>query len=250
MTRELLSATAALALLAGLSPASNATLMISANINGTTVTCSDNQASCDTNSAIGQLQVANQTVNGVQFIGSSQTQVIGPTNSLNSSSFQFINNNAFPVSLQLAVSGTNYTGPVTTFSASGSGTFQSAIGSSAALTYFADNANTQGANNATDLPGTLLATDNKSALLTTDSFSFDHSGTFIDPDLYSMALGTNITLTAGGEVVGRNQAIITQQVAAVSEPSTLAILGVGLIGAGLALRRRHKKQRAERYAIA
>jgi hypothetical protein len=222
--------------------------MISANINGTTVTCAD-QAACDTNPTIGQLTVANQTVNGVQFLGSSQIQVIGPTNSLNSSSFQFINNNATTVPLQLAVSGTNYQGPVETFSASGSGTFQSAIGSTVAMTYFADTTNTQGANTPTNLPGTLLAgPDNKTALLTTDSFSFNHSGTFIDPDLYSMSLGTTVSLTAGGSVVGRNQAIVTQQIA-VSEPGSLALLGSGLIGLGLFAYRRRRRGNNDYAAV-
>src|SRR5690348_8574718 len=113
------AATALIALMAGLSSDARATLMISADINGTVFTCADQQASCDTNPTVGQLQIANQTVAGVQFLGSSQTQVIGPVNSLNSSSFQFINNNAVSVPLQLAVSGTNFLGPVTTFSASG-----------------------------------------------------------------------------------------------------------------------------------
>jgi hypothetical protein len=238
--------TALTALMAGLSTDAWATLMISADINGTVFTCADQQA-CDTNPTVGQLQIANQTVAGVQFLGSSQTQVIGPVNSLNSSSFQFINNNAVSVPLQLAVSGTSFLGPVTTFSASGSGTFQSAIGSTSSMTYFADSANTQGADFPTDLPGALLAgPDNKTALLATDSFAFDHSGAFIDPDAYSMSLGTTINLTAGGSVVGRNQAIVTEQVA-VSEPGSLALLASGLFGVGFIVHRRRRFH--ERHSI-
>jgi hypothetical protein len=232
--------TALTALMAGLSSDARATLMISADINGTVFTCADQQASCDTNPAVGQLQIANQTVAGVQFLGSSQTQVIGPVNSLNSSSFQFINNNAASVPLQLAVGGTDYQGPVQIFSASGSGTFQSAVGSNAELSFFADTANSQGANNPTDLPGALLADSGViTATLTTDSFAFSANGAFVDPNAYSMALGTTVNLVAGGSVVGRSQAIVTEQVA-VSEPGSLALLSAGLLSLGFARYRRNK----------
>jgi hypothetical protein len=213
--------------------------MVSANINGTIVSCVD-QAACDTNSALGQLAIANQTVAGVQVLGAAATSTHSGTQSLNTSSFQLINGNAGTVPLTVLVGDTSYIGPVTLLDLSGGGTFQSAIGSTGTLQYWADTANGQGATTPTTHPGALLATDNKTALLTTDSFAFNHPATaFVDPDLYSMTVGSNFSLVAGGSVVGRTQAIVATP-SAVNEPGTLGILGMGLIGAGIVLRLRNK----------
>jgi hypothetical protein len=228
--------------LAALAAPAQATLILSANINGTIFTCVDNTA-CDTNAAVGQLAIADQTIAGVSIQGSSQFQTIGTTNFLNTASFQIINHNLTSATVQLAIGGTDFLGPTQTFAASGSGTWQNANGSNLTITYYGDIANSQPAENPTDFPGTLLATFSDTAVGPADAFSFNGGGAFLTGPLYSMALGTSGTLAAwngqaGQEatLVGRSQTIITTQ--AVPEPATIALLGVALLGLGVVRLRR------------
>jgi hypothetical protein len=236
MKKLLLAAT-----LAALASPAAATLQLSADINGVIFNCAD-QAACDTNPLVGQLAIADQTIAGVRILGSAQTQNVGVTNFLNTSSFQIINTLAVAVNIALAISGTSFLGPVAEFSASGSGTWQNAIGSSIGLTWWGDAANGQGADSPNDLPGVQLASFADAALLLTDSFSFSTSGPFAAAGPYSMSLGTTGTLagfngTPGMEptLVGRSQAIVTLQ--AIPEPGTLALAGLGLLAAGFARRK-------------
>jgi len=138
MNRLLIAAAA----LVGMITPANAVLQISGTVGGVSVQCADQDLSCDTNPAAGQLSVGDQTLGGVQFIGSSQTQTVGPPlNRLDTSSFQIINNSGAAVDIALAVSGTSFASPTTIFSASGGGTFETAAGSDITLAFYADAAN-------------------------------------------------------------------------------------------------------------
>jgi hypothetical protein len=239
----LLLASGGLAVIAA-SP-SYATLMIAANIGGTLFNCAD-QAACDTNLAVGQLAIADQTINGVQVLGTAQTQTIatgpGTFNTLNTSSFQFINilGGVGAVAVTVTVGGTDFAGPVEAYSASGGGTFQNAQGSNYTLTFYADVGNDQGAESPGDVPGALLATSPIcSATLPTETCSFNSQGAFVDADQFSMTMQTTGLLTDGGSLVGRAQAIVSEQVA-VAEPTSLALLGAGLIGIGWVAKRRRR----------
>jgi hypothetical protein len=221
----------------------HATLRLSADINGTPFSCAD-QAACDTNPVLGQLRIADQTFNGVEIQGSSQFQTIGPTNFLNTSSFQIINHNLATATVILAINGIDFIGPASVFNESGSGTWQNADGSNIVLTYWGDPSNTQGANNPTDLPGTLLATLSDLAVGPADAFSFSQSTPFNVGPFFGMSLGTTGTLAAwngaaGTEptLVGRSQTVLATQV--VPEPGSLVLLGIGVLAISAIRRKLH-----------
>jgi hypothetical protein len=240
--RYVLAAVVTVALLTGLSPPAAATLQIAANVNGTSFFCADGQA-CDQDPAAGSLQLVNQTIAGVVVNGSLSTSNKVGQNILNSSNFALINTNAAAVNVTAAIGDTGYSPPVNSFTASGSGTFQNAIGGNIVMGFFDDPANAQGADTPTDTPGTEVANSGLiSATTSAQSFAFNPPpGAISDPVAFSMTLDAIINLpgsTTPGvagtspQLINRGQTILKE--IAVPEPASLALLGTGLVVMGVA----------------
>ncbi len=213
----------------------HATLQVLADVNGSVSSCVD-QAACDLNPAVGIIQVANGTLNGVQINGSIQTSTGTPANpgidTLNTSSLSIINTTGTTKTVTVVVSDTDFTGPVASFLTAGSGVWQSAIGSSITMKWFDDPANGQGADDPTDTPGNPINSFTHLATLFVDSFAHDGIGAISDPGPFSMTEQAVFTLTPFAQLVNRGQTEV--KVAAVPEPSTWAMMLLGFVGLGYA----------------
>src|SRR5262249_21697609 len=122
--------------------------------NGVNLFCSDG-AGCDQSAAAGTLLLANTISGGIQINGSLSTAALGAA-IINSASFAVINLNSTAVTIDVAVGATDFIGPRTHYSWSGSGTFQNAIGASITDTWWNDPNNAQPA---TTTIGPLVAAD-------------------------------------------------------------------------------------------
>lgn len=191
----------------------------------------------DQNPAIGVLALNPQTFSGNLILNGSVQSSVGtpanpnPLNILNSSSLNVINNTGGTRHIQAAVGDVDFAAPVDRASTSASGTVQTGAGSSFTYTFFNDAVNSQGADDATDAPGAPIDTF---SFLATDPLAdaFSHSsGVLAISDLapFSMTQTFDAMLIAGGQLVGNSQTEIKSP-PEVSEPSTLAILGIALIG--------------------
>jgi hypothetical protein len=212
------------------SPPAHAELIVSYNVGGTQASCHDQDITCDQSTAVGTIQLADQTINGVQVNGSISSSTKGGDNKLDTSSLSVINNNTTATAITFTVGDTSFLGPINQWITSGSGTFNGTLtGSTVTLQYYNDPNNAQGAEAFNDLPGNLL--DQFTATQTnarSQSFSHDNSGPTTDGDLFSMTITASGTLQPGASLLSRGQSEIKPQL--VSEPGSLALLGAALLG--------------------
>src|SRR6185503_15299030 len=111
MRTIVLAAASIIALALGMAPA-NAVLQIAWDFGGTTGGCVDNTG-CDLNAAVGTLQLADQTINGVTVNGSIQTSTKSAAlDILNTSSLSVINTTGSNIPVTLTVSDNGFIGPV------------------------------------------------------------------------------------------------------------------------------------------
>ena len=227
-----------------------AALILAASAGGVDICSVDNNAFVctwgaqvlDVDPTLGTLALGDTTtpinVGGLLVLGSVHTASFGAgLNLLDSSSLEVTNPTGAPISASVSVGATDFVGPVTEAFTTGSGTWVGANGSNILLTWYNDPANAQGAEAPGDRPGLLLDSFAYLAVGPLDSFS--HSGgpfPVADPAAFSMTLGFDFTLAAGGALLSRGQAELKP---VAPEPLTLTLLAMGL--GGLAIKRRRER---------
>lgn len=219
----------------------HATLQIAAQIGPDSFFCADNTA-CDTNPAVGTIQLNDQIVDGIQVEGSIQVSDHGAFPSLNTSSLDLINTLGSTVTATIAVSDNNFPAVAAAFTTAGSGVWQGPGASTISMGWFIDAANAQGANTAFDTPGVQVDAFANSSIGRTSAFSHNGNLIMVLGAPFSMSEQATISLAAGEALINRGQAMVTSDV---PETSTWMMVGLGFTG----LAALGRKKRPGRWAI-
>jgi hypothetical protein len=254
----------ALALVAASGAPAHAILMVSGSFDGggtvfavdnsVVSTCGAIAVGCqlpDLDPAIGSLVLGPTsagTGGGLLIQGTVQTSdfagVPGTVNRLDSTGTQvtaIVGTHTYAV----AISDTNFIGPVTQATTTGAGQWSHLgggyNGTNIAMSWWNDPLNEQGAQSPFDTPGLQIDSfaTNPLALGGANPQSFSHTGgpfAVNDPDLFSMTLAFSGTLAEGVRLTGREMTEIKPRVA-VPMPASLLLVGLGLLASTFLSRR-------------
>lgn len=226
-----------------------AALISAVSINGAPAACAtDNNTACgfgtqilDINPDVNVMSFGNNPIDllGLVVTGASQQATFGGLqNILNTSSTQIENTTGQTMTVQVAVSATNFTPQALLAFISGSATWENAVGSSILMRWYNDSGNAQGAEFATDTPGTLLGQCFDTVTLEADATACSFGSIPVnDLGLFSMTLFTEFVITPGALVVNRGQTMIKPVVQA-PEPASMALFGLALAAGAWRVRRR------------
>ena len=228
MIMRLKSVLLAAAAVAALAQPAAARLQLSISDGTTTFSCFDGQLSCDQSGGANNLLTIDQTVGGAFVEITLAQSTFGLHNTLQLSSSSILNLTGAPLTITLLAGDNNFVNPVSFINNSASLTFNDAVGSGqSSLAFWADAANTQGAN-PSNTPGSLLEQVFGTPLTDPDTFSGSNVAAFLADSPFSMTEGASLALRGGASITGFNQSMTS----GVPESSTWAMLGIGFIALG------------------